>query len=413
MQRNIRKNMAKLLIACMAFTTVGAFADLPAREADATAAEAQKKVEEIQEQRDDVKQEINSLDTQLVSVLTSIETLEGDIAETEQEIADTEVELEAAQASVEKQYSDMKTRIKYMYERGDENFLEMLLESGSISDFLNRSEYITSVYDYDRELLNAYTATQREIADMKVVLESDKINLEKQKDELSVKKSSLDSLIATKKTELKDFDKQLEAAKAEAARRAAEERERARLAEIKRQQEEARRAAAAAEAARQRQQQQQQGSGSGSGSSGSSGSGSGKGSASNADSVSGGGRNPSGTTGVSGSDVVAYAKQFVGNPYVWGGNSLTDGCDCSGFVVQVYKHFGINLSGSRYSGALQSVGQAVDYECIQPGDIVCYAGHVGIYAGGGVIVEAQSSKAGITCSRAVTCKKILAIRRVI
>ena len=105
--------------------------------------------------------------------------------------------------------------------------------------------------------------------------------------------------------------------------------------------------------------------------------------------------------------------QFVGNPYVWGGNSLTNGCDCSGFVVQVYAHFGINLSGSRNSAALRSVGQAVSYNNIQPGDIVCYAGHVGIYAGGGVIVEAQSSRAGITANRSVTCKPILAIRRVV
>ena len=103
----------------------------------------------------------------------------------------------------------------------------------------------------------------------------------------------------------------------------------------------------------------------------------------------------------------------MGNPYVWGGNSLTDGCDCSGFVVEVYKHFGINLSGSRNSGALRSVGQAVSYNHIQPGDIVCYSGHVGIYAGGGVIVEAQSTRAGITANRSVTCRKIVAIRRVV
>ena len=118
-------------------------------------------------------------------------------------------------------------------------------------------------------------------------------------------------------------------------------------------------------------------------------------------------------TDVSGSAVVSYARQFVGNPYVWGGNSLTSGCDCSGFVVQVYKHFGINLSGSRSSAALRSVGRQVSYENIQPGDIVCYSGPVAIYAGGGVIVEAQSTKAGITCNRSVTCHNILAIRRVI
>ena len=123
--------------------------------------------------------------------------------------------------------------------------------------------------------------------------------------------------------------------------------------------------------------------------------------------------NPGPVTGVSGSAVVAYAQQFVGNPYVWGGNSLTNGCDCSGFVVQVYSHFGINLAASRNSAALRSVGSAVSINNIQPGDIVCYPGHVGLYAGGGTIVEAQSTAAGITTGRSVYCHEILAIRRVI
>ena len=105
--------------------------------------------------------------------------------------------------------------------------------------------------------------------------------------------------------------------------------------------------------------------------------------------------------------------QFVGNRYVWGGNSLTNGCDCSGFVVQVYRHFGIDLSGSRNSAALRYVGQAVSPDNIQAGDIVCYPGHVAIYAGNGCIVEAQSSRAGITANRAWNHGTVLAIRRVI
>ncbi|MBQ2577559.1 MAG: C40 family peptidase, partial [Lachnospiraceae bacterium] len=122
---------------------------------------------------------------------------------------------------------------------------------------------------------------------------------------------------------------------------------------------------------------------------------------------------PSPSTDVSGGSVVSYARQFVGNRYVWGGNSLTNGCDCSGFVVQVYRHFGIDLSGHRNSAALRSVGSAVSANNIQPGDIVCYPGHVAIYAGGGLIVEAQSSRAGITCNRTWNHGTVLAIRRVV
>ena len=109
--------------------------------------------------------------------------------------------------------------------------------------------------------------------------------------------------------------------------------------------------------------------------------------------------------------MVSYAMQFVGHPYVWGGNSLTNGVDCSGFVHEVYAHFGI--STPRYSQAFKSVGQAVSFDNIQPGDVVVYPGHVAIYAGGGVIVEAQSTKAGITANRSVQCHTILAIRRLV
>ena len=121
--------------------------------------------------------------------------------------------------------------------------------------------------------------------------------------------------------------------------------------------------------------------------------------------------NPSNATNVSGAAVVAYAQQFVGNPYVWGGNSLTNGVDCSGFVHLVYAHFGI--STPRYSQAFKSVGQPVAYQNIQAGDVVVYPGHVAIYIGNGCIVEAQSTRAGITNTRSVNCHTITAIRRLV
>ena len=111
----------------------------------------------------------------------------------------------------------------------------------------------------------------------------------------------------------------------------------------------------------------------------------------------------------SGNSVISYALQFVGNPYVWGGTSLTNGVDCSGFVMQVYAHYGISLPHS--SAALRSVGRGVSYSEAQPGDIVCYSGHVGIYIGGGQIVHASNPRDGIKVSTA-TFKSILAVRRV-
>ena len=109
-----------------------------------------------------------------------------------------------------------------------------------------------------------------------------------------------------------------------------------------------------------------------------------------------------------GQAVVAYAKQFLGNPYVYGGTSLTNGTDCSGFVKGVFAHFGISMPRTSY--AMRSVGKAVSYSEMLPGDVVCYAGHVGIYAGNGMIVNAIDESKGIGMSNA-TYAPIITIRR--
>ena len=111
-----------------------------------------------------------------------------------------------------------------------------------------------------------------------------------------------------------------------------------------------------------------------------------------------------------GQAVVNYAAQFVGNPYVYGGSSLTNGADCSGFVMSVYQAFGISLPHS--SSALRSVGYGVSLAAIQPGDIVCYSGHVGIYAGNNTLLHASSPSTGIKYTSPVTYREILAIRRI-
>ncbi len=107
--------------------------------------------------------------------------------------------------------------------------------------------------------------------------------------------------------------------------------------------------------------------------------------------------------------VVDYAVKFRGNPYVYGGTSLTKGTDCSGFVMSVYEHFGVSLPHSSYGQ--RSVGRSVSYKNIQPGDIVCYSGHVGIYAGNGKIINAIDERRDIDYTN-VNYSPIIAIRRI-
>ena len=137
-----------------------------------------------------------------------------------------------------------------------------------------------------------------------------------------------------------------------------------------------------------------------------------------------------------GQAVVNYAAQFVGNPYVYGGSSLTNGADCSGFTMRIFEHFGVSIGRTsrdqasngkqislseiqafgislpHSSSALRSVGYGVSLDAIQPGDIVCYSGHVGIYAGNNTLLHASSPSTGIKYTSPVTYREILAIRRI-
>ena len=380
--------------------------------------DAEKKKSQAEQDLKDKKNEINGLKDQqqttaddiknksakLDEILAAQKKLQADITSKQAEIEQNQKDLAAAQEKQQEQYDAMKKRIQFMYENSaEDNIWTAIIESNGITDMLNRIEYVSDVYDSDRALMDSYQAAVEQVKEIGTKLDKDMNELTAMQDDYEKQQSDVEAAIVALENQKEQYASQIAQAQQQADNYQNIITAQGKII----QEQEAAAAAAAAAAARAN-------SSSSSGSSGSSsydGGGAGKGGSIASDYAAGGGKNPSGTTGVSGSDIVAYAMQFKGNPYVWGGNSLTNGVDCSGFVHEVYEHFGI--STPRYSQAFKSVGQAVSFDNIQPGDVVVYPGHVAIYAGGGVIVEAQSTKAGITANRSVQCHTILAIRRLV
>lgn len=375
--------------------------------------DAEKKKSQAEQGLKDKKNEINGLKDQqqttaddiknksakLDEILAAQKKLQSDITSKQAEIEQNQKDLAAAQEKQQEQYDAMKKRIQFMYENSaEDNIWTAIIESKGITDMLNRIEYVSDVYDSDRALMDSYQAAVEQVKEIGTKLDNDMNELTAMQDDYEKQQADVEAAIVALENQKEQYASQIAQAQQQA-----ENYQNIITAQGKIiQEQEAAAAAAAAAAAR---------ANSSSSSSSYDGGGAGKGGSIASDYASGGGKNPSASTGVSGSDVVSYAMQFKGNPYVWGGNSLTNGVDCSGFVHEVYAHFGI--STPRYSQAFKSVGQAVSFDNIQPGDVVVYPGHVAIYAGGGVIVEAQSTKAGITANRSVQCHTILAIRRLV
>ena len=401
--------------------------------------------------KEQLQNEIAALDANLVNVMVSIQTLEGDISNKEADIKQTQSDLQKAQNAKDKQYEAMKQRIQYLYEKGgNDAWFQMMVNAENLSELLTKAEYTQKMYDYDRQSLEKYANTidqvtqlgnkyqqeKAELEGMKQEYEAESVNLQAAIDERRAVSADCDNEIAYAQQMANEYaalieQQQAEIERLEAERIAAEEEAR-RQAEL----------AAAEEAARQEAEAEDETVYDEEGNEVDA-----EDALENGETLydeEGNEIDPDSVTDEeesdgdveydeygnvidsdntvdpeeyqssgsgSGSSVVDFATQFVGNPYVWGGTSLTDGADCSGFVQSVYANFGVSLPRTSYEQ--QNAGTEVSYADAQPGDLICYGGHVAIYMGDGKIVHASNAKDGIKISNDATYRTILSVRRLV
>lgn len=404
-------------------------------------------IDKIEEKQQQLRGEVEIMDSQLVDILTSISICKDEIVAKEKQVSETKDDLTEAKEQEQFQYDAMKQRIRFMYEKGDSAYLQIFLESKSLSDMLNKADYVEKLYTYDRELLETYTQIKEETKEKKELLEEEEAELLAANYELEQEQGSLEKMIAEKRKSISNFDEQLASAKEQAEQykqelnkqtqklrkleeeaRLKAEAEKKKAEEAKKLKEQARKLEEAAAGTKENTQGQAAQTGDSAQNSGVQENTDTAALAGSADTAGQDSANEtadaqkpddaSDTTqqasdsgdAALGQKIAGYATQFVGNPYQYGGTSLTSGTDCSGFTMSVYAHFGISIP--RDSTSQRSAGRAVTYEEAQPGDLICYAGHVALYIGNGQIVHASSEATGIKYGIA-TYRTILAVRRIV
>ena len=301
----------------------------------------------LTQQKQDKQNELDQLQQQAAYLLTEMSSLEQDMADLSDEIDQTNADLEAAQQLQQKQFDDTKLRIKYMYEDQSTSISDVFLTASDMSDVINKASYMQQVYDYDRNKLEEMAATAASIAEYKSDLETKQAALNDKQKELTNKQATLYTAIDAAQSDISNFDELLAEANEKAAK----------ALEQKRQAEAARAAATSGQTTTKTK----------------------------VTSIPTSANNDSSVA----SNIVSIAYRYVGVPYRSGGASPS-GFDCSGLVSYVLAQAGISgVARSSSSQAYGGVAVSGGISAAQPGDVICYPGHVGIYIGGGHLKQSS------------------------
>ena len=400
----------------------------------------QTQLDKLSKQENSAADRCSVLNDQIDLLNQQVDNTRAMVDDYTKQIKASQKELDAAKAEEKNYYDLFCQRVRNMEENGSTSYWQILFGASDFSDLLDRASFVSSVMEYDNGVLDGLEqarekvdATTQALQEKKASKEKALSKLEAQQQEINATAKEAEAALKEVRDNRKTYSAQLSqmnaqtedlakeivtaksayAAEQKAAAEEAKRQQKAAEEAQKRQEEEARREQEAQQKPSKTDQNENKNNKNNKND---------QQKPSKAESAKEPTKEPEqqpeqkpeepkpSRPSVSGAAVAAYAMQFIGGKYVWGGANLATGVDCSGFVMCVYQHFGYSLP--HYSESLAGCGRGVSYANAQPGDIICYRGHCGIYIGGGMMVNALGAKYGIVVNQ-VNTSRLAAVRRIV